>query len=119
MKVIATRTVMLGGSDFTQCAKKVLRGMCEEQLAEATQKSVLKNDYVLSTKAKDVKETFSLDGLDEMIVEADFYGVDDDYFTGEVEKATIVDSYKDLMERYTAFVDAFFACVALPRRSEA
>ena len=119
MKVLATRSLMLGGDDFSQRATTVLEGLCREQLQEATGKSVLKNELVLRNKAKELKEVFALDEMDEMIVDIDFYGGDDAFFSGDVERGAIVDSYADLFARFTAFVEDFFACVVLVRAGEA
>ena len=103
MKVLATRSLMLGGDDFSQRATTVLEGLCREQLQEATGKSVLKNELVLRNKAKELKEVFALDEMDEMIVDIDFYGGDDAF----------------LFARFTAFVEDFFASVVLVRAGEA
>lgn len=80
---------------------------------------MLKNELVLRNKAKELKEVFALDEMDEMIVDIDFYGGDDAFFTGNVERGAIVDSYADLFARFTAFVEDFFACVVLVRAGEA
>ena len=52
------------------------------------------------------------------MVEIDLYGVDDDLFNGELERATIMEAYSELLQRYTAFVESFFHSVATCRWRE-
>lgn len=119
MRILKSATEMLGGNDFTFCVKKVLDGMCPEELESVAKKLKVKNTYNITQKAREIKETFSTEALDDVMVEIDLYGVDDDLFNGELERATIMEAYGELLQRYTAFVESFFHSVATDRWCEA
>ena len=79
----------------------------DEELESVAKKLKVKNTYNITQKAREIKETFSTEALDDVMVEIDLYGVDDDLFNGE------------LLHRYTAFVESFFHSVATDRWREA
>ena len=112
MRILKSATEMLGGNDFTFCVKKVLDAMCPEELRGVPKKFRARNTYTITQKAKEIKETFSTEALDDMMVDIDLYGVDDTVFSAEVERMTVAGAYSELLERYTAFVESFFRSVA-------
>ena len=117
--MIATRTTILGGRDFTEKIKDALTSIFEKEykpISSMTANMQVRTRYEILQKAKEVKHDLATGELDETTVELkklDCAEDDDEELPVEFRRDEMLEVISPLLANATKFVTDFFALVSI------